>query len=142
MSAGGCGDLSVADLLVVLVVEDDPLIQTLIDEALRDGGYEPAIVASGEEAVTLLQGNRQHYRALVSDINLKGTTDGWDVARQAREIDPCFPIVYMTGAAAEQWASHGVPNSILLNKPFAPAQLVTAISQLLNTVGQPAGPAP
>ena len=134
------GDSSLADLLVVLVVEDDPLIQTLIDEALRDGGYEPAIVASGEEAVTLLQGNRQHYRALVSDINLKGTLDGWDIARQAREIDPSFPIVYMTGAAAEQWASHGVPNSILLTKPFAPAQLVTAISQLLNAGGQPTTP--
>ncbi len=134
------GESSVADLLVVLVVEDDPLIQTLIDEALRDGGYEPAIVASGEEAVVLLQGNRQHYRALVSDINLKGTIDGWDTARQAREIDPSLPIVYMTGAAAEQWASHGVPNSILLTKPFAPAQLVTAISQLLNTVGQPLAP--
>jgi len=39
----------------------------------------------------------------------------------------------MTGAAADQWASHGVPNSILLTKPFAPAQLVTALSQLLNT---------
>ncbi len=134
------GESSVADLLVVLVVEDDPLIQTLIDEALRDGGYEPAIVASGEEAVVLLQGNRQHYRALVSDINLKGTIDGWDTARQAREIDQSLPIVYMTGAAAEQWASHGVPNSILLTKPFAPAQLVTAISQLLNTVGQPLAP--
>jgi CheY-like chemotaxis protein len=40
--------------LVVLVVEDDPLIQALIDQALCDGGYEAAIVASGEEAVTLL----------------------------------------------------------------------------------------
>ena len=128
------------DVLVVLVIEDDPLIQALIDEALCDGGYEPAIVASGEEAVTLLQGNPQHYRALVSDINLKGTMDGWDVARQAREIDSSFPIVYMTGAAAEQWASQGVPNSILLTKPFAPAQLVTAISQLLNAGGQPTAP--
>jgi CheY-like chemotaxis protein len=134
------GGFDLPDLLVVLVVEDDPLIQTLIDEALCDGGYEPAIVASGEEAVTLLQGYPQNYRALVSDINLKGTMDGWDVARQAREIDPNFPIVYMSGAAAEQWASHGVPNSILLTKPFAPAQLVTAISQLLNAFGQPIAP--
>ncbi|MDB5575178.1 MAG: two-component response regulator [Bradyrhizobium sp.] len=134
------GDSSLADLLVVLVVEDDPLIQTLIDQALSDGGYEPVMVASGEEAVMLLQGNSQHYRALVSDINLKGTIDGWDVARQAREINPSFPIVYMTGAAAEQWASQGVPNSILLSKPFAPAQLVTAISQLLNAGSQPTAP--
>jgi hypothetical protein len=51
--------------------------------------------------------------------------------RLVRQIDPAFPIVYMTGAAAGDWASN-VPNSILLNKPFAPAQLVTAVSQLLN----------
>jgi hypothetical protein len=35
-------------------------------------------------------------------------------------------------------ASHGVPNSILLTKPFAPAQLITALSNLLNT-GTPQG---
>jgi len=126
------------DLLVIMVVEDDPEIQALIDEALCDGGYDPALAASGEEAVTLLRGNRNHYRALVSDVNLKGTMSGWEVARQAREIDPAFPIIYMTGAAADDWASQGVPNSILLTKPFAPAQLVTAISQLLNT-GTPTG---
>ena len=120
------------DLLVIMVVEDDPMIQTLVEEALREGGYEPAISASGEEAVTLLKGNRDYYRALVSDINLKGRMDGWEIAKQAREIDPAFPIIYMTGAAADEWASHGVPNSILLTKPFAPSQLVTAISQLLN----------
>jgi CheY-like chemotaxis protein len=59
--------------------------------------------------------------------------NGWEVARQIRKIDPAFPIIYMTGAAADQWASQGVPNSILLEKPFAPAQLVTAVSNLLNT---------
>ena len=58
--------------------------------------------------------------------------NGWQVAKAAREIDSAFPIVYMTGAAAGDWPSHGVPNSILLEKPFAPAQLVTAVSQLLN----------
>ena len=122
-----------ADSLLIMVVEDDHLIQNLVEDALSDGGFESAIAGSGEEAVTLLRGNRHHYRALVTDINLLGRLDGWEVARQASEIDPAFPIIYMTGAAADQWASHGVPNSILLTKPFAPAQLVTAVSQLLNT---------
>jgi DNA-binding response OmpR family regulator len=97
------------------------------------GGFEPSITASGEQAITLLRGNRNHYRALVTGINLLGRIDGWGVAKQAREIDPAFPVIYMTGAAADQWASHGVPHSILLTKPFAPAQLVTAVSQLLNS---------
>jgi hypothetical protein len=51
-------------------------------------------------------------------------------------MDPEFPVFYMTGDSADEWASNGVPNSILLTKPFAPAQLVTAVSQLLNT-GRP-----
>ena len=125
------------DLFVILVVEDDPLIQILVEEQLTDGGFELAIATSGEEAVTLLKGGITKYRALVTDINLHGKTDGWEVGKQAREIDPAFPVIYMTSAAADQWASHGVPNSILLTKPFAPAQLVTAISQLLNSAQPP-----
>jgi CheY-like chemotaxis protein len=119
--------------LVILVVEDDAPIQTIVEDALTDGGFEPAVAASGEEAVTLLKGNKDKYRALVTDIQLRGVMDGWEVARKAREIEPEFPIVYMTGGNADEWPSQGVPNSILLTKPFAPAQLMTAVSQLLNT---------
>ena len=76
----------------------------------------------------------EKYRALVTDINLApGKLDGWDVARHAREIDSNFPVIYMSGKDADDWASKGVPNSIMLTKPFAPAQLVTALSHLLNT---------
>ena len=120
-------------MLVILVVEDDHAIQSVVEEALTDGGFEPAIAASGEEAVTLLKGGLTKYRALVTDINLRGTMGGWEVAKVAREIDPEFPIVYMSGASAADWTSRGVPNSIMLAKPFAPAQLVTAVSQLLNS---------
>jgi len=120
------------DLPVILVIEDDPPIQLVVEDALADGGFEPAIAPSGEEAVTLLKGNKGKYRALVTDISLVGRIDGWEVARRAREIDPAFPILYITGADADRWPSHGVPNSVLLTKPFAPAQLVTAVSQLLN----------
>ncbi|MET3840410.1 response regulator [Bradyrhizobium sp. OAE829] len=123
------------ETVLILVIEDDPAVQALIDEALCEGGYEPALAASGEEAVTLLKGRQLPYRALVSDINLRGRIDGWEVARAAREIDPNFPVVYITGAVADQWPVRGVPNSLLLIKPFAAAQLVTAISNLLNTPG-------
>jgi CheY-like chemotaxis protein len=117
---------------IVLIVEDDLAIQAIVDEALIEAGFETALAPSAEEAVTLLKGKVANYRALVTDINLKGMMNGWQVAKAARQIDPAFPIVYMTGAAAGHWPSQGVPNSILLEKPFAPAQLVTAVSQLLN----------
>jgi len=120
------------ELLVIIVVEDDPAVQSIVEEALTEGGFETAIAASGEEAVTLLQGNKGKYRALVTDIDLRGRINGWEIAKRAREIDPEFPVIYMTGASGHDWPSHGVPNSILLTKPFAPAQLVTAVSSLLN----------
>jgi DNA-binding LytR/AlgR family response regulator len=82
--------------------------------------------------VTLLKGHLIPYRALVTDINLLGRFNGWEVARAARDVDPNFPVVYMSGVAAHEWPAQDVPNSIMLQKPFAPAQLTTAVSQLLN----------
>jgi CheY-like chemotaxis protein len=132
------GESALENLVVILVVEDDQLIQGVIEEALTDGGFEIALASSGEQAIELLDAEEPEFRALVTDINLRnGGTDGWDVARHARESKPDLPIVYMTGESADEWPSKGVPNSILLTKPFAPAQLVTAVSQLLNTATPP-----
>jgi DNA-binding response OmpR family regulator len=117
---------------VILVVEDDPPIQMIVEDALVDGGFEPAIAPSGEEAVTLLKGHKGKYHALVADITLLGRLDGWEVAKRAREIDPAFPVLYITGAHADRWPSQGVPNSVLLTKPFAPAQLVTAVNRMVQ----------
>jgi CheY-like chemotaxis protein len=126
------------DVVVILIVEDDQAIQSVIEEALSDGGFEIAIAASGEQAVELLSAASQQFRAVVTDINLgRDRMDGWDVARHARESKPDMAIVYMTGDSADEWASKGVPNSVLLTKPFAPVQLVTAVAQLLNA-GPPA----
>src|ERR1700693_4458791 len=92
------------------------------------------IASSGENAIDLLDVQKVDYRAVVTDINLgRDKIDGWDVARRAREINAGLPVVYMTGDSADDWTSKGVPNSILLTKPFAPAQLLTAVSQLLNS---------
>jgi DNA-binding response OmpR family regulator len=122
------------DVLKILVVEDDQLVQATVEDALADGGFESSVTASGQEAIALLHNDGSQFRAVVTDINLLGKLDGWEVARAARGIDPTMPVVYMTGSHSHDWASKGVPNSLMLTKPFAPAQLVTAISQLLNSV--------
>src|ERR1700730_3653712 len=106
-----------------------PNLQAWRNRSGPHGGFASDIRSSGEEALTLFKGGLKNYKALVTDVSL---LSGWVVARQIREIDPAFPIIYISGAARDQWASQGVPNSILIEKPFAPAQLVTAVSQLLN----------
>jgi DNA-binding response OmpR family regulator len=123
----------VNDEILILVVEDEMLLQALLEETLKDGGYDVTVVSTGEEAIKLLDADEPKYRALVTDVNLGRKVDGWDVARRAREINADTGIVYITGHGAADWASRGVPNSIVLTKPFAPAQLITAVSQLINT---------
>jgi len=124
----------VDELLVILVVEDEALIRNVVEETLDDGGFKVVLATSGEAAVQLLDSSDPKYRALVTDINLgRDDMNGWDVARHARSVDPDLAVVYMTGDSAAEWASQGVPNSVLLTKPFATAQLVTAVAQLLNT---------
>jgi DNA-binding response OmpR family regulator len=120
------------DLPIILVVEDEEPLQEIVHDTLKEGGFDVTTVARGREAVAMIESGVVNYSALVTNVNLKGAMKGWDVARLVRQIDPAFPVVYMTGAA-DDWASQGVPNSILLKKPFAPAQLVMAVSQLLNT---------
>jgi DNA-binding response OmpR family regulator len=124
------------ELPVILVIEDEDSIQAVVEEALTEGGFATDVVASGEEALTLFSGGLR-YKALVTDVGLKGRLSGWEVAAKIRETDPGFPVIYMSGGHADEWASKGVPNSIMLAKPFAPAQIVTAVAQLLNSAPPP-----
>jgi DNA-binding response OmpR family regulator len=125
------------DVPIILVIEDDRDLQGLVEDALRDGGYEPAIAGSGEEALTLLKAFRTKYSALVTDIRLLGRLDGWRVARGAREIDPSFPVLYITGGSGDEWPTKGVPESALLQKPFSPDELVAAVAKLLKDASVP-----
>ena len=125
------------ELPVVLVAEDDDEVVAIIEDALSDGGFDIATVATAEEGLALITRRADQYKALLTDINLQGQMTGWELAKRAREVVPTLPVVYMTGNAAHEWPSQGVPESILLQKPFAPAQAVTAITTLLNRSSLP-----
>ena len=119
--------------VLIFVVEDNETVRELVREALIDGGYDVVVAGTGEEAMEKLDANGADFRALITDVDLiPGKLTGWDVARHAREISPDLSVIYVTGASGAAWAAWGVPKSVLLAKPFAGAQIVTAVSQLLN----------
>ena len=121
-----------ADAITVLIVDDETLIHPTLQDALEDGGFATTAASKPAEAIALLEAEGAAFSALVTDINLGSKLTGWDIAKRARELNPDIPVVYMTGFADNEWPVNGVPNSVLLTKPFAAAQLVTAVSQLLN----------
>lgn len=120
---------------IVLIVDDDPAVREIVTDVVSDGGFGCRNASSGEEAIALLNADR--CQALIVDIGFgHDRVQGWSVARRARAFDPALPVIYITGGGTDQWAVHGVPSSILLAKPFAPAQLLAALSQLLNKPGR------
>jgi DNA-binding response OmpR family regulator len=125
-----------SELPLVLVVEDEYFLQADLEKVLTDAGFATEIVSSGEEALTLFIGGSITCQALLTDVHLRGRLNGWEVAKRIREKEPAFPVIYLTAAPADEWASNGVPNSIFISKPFGTAQLVTAVSNLLN-IGTP-----
>jgi len=71
------------ELPLILVVEDDYPMQGVVEEMLADGGFATDILSSGEEALTLFKGRLKNYKALVTDVSLKGRLNGWE----SREAD-------------------------------------------------------
>ncbi|PND26779.1 response regulator [Sinorhizobium sp. M4_45] len=116
----------------VLVAEDEALLLLDFEHALTEAGFVVVTASTGGSATELLNTADPPILGLITDIRFGKPPDGWEVARAAREIDPEIAVVYVSGDSAPDWAIHGVPNSIMLEKPFAMAQLITAISQLLN----------
>lgn len=123
--------------IVVLVIEDEALIQDIVKTALEEAGYRTVSASTGDESIRLLEADDSTIRVLVTDVELTGSIKGWMVAKRSRELRPDIPVIYATGASAEEWAANGVPGSLLIRKPFAPAQIVTAVSQLLNAASSP-----
>src|SRR5947209_3534444 len=118
---------------LLLLVEDEALIAHAIEVSLQDEGFDVRTESDGAMALSALEETPKAFCALITDIRLPLVgPDGFDLAHRARELSPAIAVVYMSGDSASDWASKGVPKSVMLQKPFAMAQLVTAISTLLN----------
>jgi CheY-like chemotaxis protein len=117
---------------VVLLVEDEPLVLLVGQDALEAGGYKVLPVELASEALNILESQIADLSGLVTDIRLPGGPDGWEIARRARELRADLPVVYTTADSAAEWPAKGVPNSAVIQKPYAGAQLLTAISTLIT----------
>jgi DNA-binding response OmpR family regulator len=130
--------VEIPQLKVVLVAEDDALVSITLIDMLAEADFEVVLATNAQEAISALEDDTLSFCALLTDIRMPGKGSGWDVARRARELQPLLPVIYMTGDSAEQWRAHGVPGSVLLQKPFVGAQLIISLSNLLNEAGMAA----
>ncbi|WP_172146263.1 MULTISPECIES: response regulator [Pseudomonas] len=84
----------------VLLVEDNPVNQTVIEAMLRSLGYQVCLVGDGAQAVQSVE--RQHFAAILMDCRLP-IMDGYEATRQIRRLasQADIPIIALTANALQ-----------------------------------------
>jgi CheY-like chemotaxis protein len=83
---------------VVLVAEDEALQIMDLTDVLEEAGFAVEQCASAERATQVLAA-RPEIVGLVTDVELSGRTNGFELARSAAEARPHMPIVVVSGRA-------------------------------------------
>ena len=108
----------------VLLVEDNPVNQTVIEAMLRSLGYQVSLVGDGQQAVQNC--SRHDYAAILMDCRLP-LMDGYEATRQIRQLQQCqqVPIIALTANAlqGDREACLEAGMNDYLAKPFKRADL-------------------
>ncbi|MCY1015705.1 hybrid sensor histidine kinase/response regulator [Pyxidicoccus sp. MSG2] len=119
----------------VLLVEDSAADAIALQRALQPLGVALVCVTSGEEAVQAVE--RQDFVAVLLDVYLAGTWDGFETARRIRETPghQAVPLLFMTGSVedallpARAYRAGAVD---FLHKPLFAEQLTAKVSVFLE----------
>jgi DNA-binding response OmpR family regulator len=119
---------------VVLVVDDEPDIRTLMQINLEAAGYSVVTAASCEEALALVR--REPPDAMFLDLMMPGI-DGWAVLAElkaGRSAGSEIPVFLVTALHDGELRLRGGIEGALryITKPFDPADLVHALEQVLD----------
>ena len=94
--------------VLILFVDDEPLIFETVRDALEEGGFAVRPEHTAEGAMSALDECAGDLSGLVTDVNLGSDVTGWDIARRARELRPDLPVVYTSGYSSADWNALGV----------------------------------
>lgn len=115
---------------LVLVVDDDPKIATLVRLYLERAGFEVATAADGLSALRMMR--EREPALIVLDLMLPGL-EGTAVARIARE-EAGTPVVMLTALGATRHRVNGLEAGAddYVAKPFEPSELVARVRAVLR----------
>lgn len=116
----------------ILVIDDDPDLLELIDQALTAHGYRVGCARNGREALCKLEEGRP--RLLLLDMRMP-VMDGWAFASELRRRhDRAIPIVVMTAAENARRRAEEIQADAYLSKPFELQQLYETVDRTIVRV--------
>jgi DNA-binding response OmpR family regulator len=115
----------------VLLVEDEPGIRKVVEEALAQRGLQVLCAADDRAARRILEREASQIGVLIADVHLGASANGYEVARRARKLNPRIEVIYITGRTLDV-DRFGVSGGVLLPKPFDIANLGDMVEVLVK----------
>jgi CheY-like chemotaxis protein len=118
---------------VILVVEDDDQVRTVVSKGLPRLGYEVLVVRNAEEALALVEKHPGRIDLLLTDVVMPGLS-GPQLADSLTARRPETRVVFMSGYPEAQDPALGfsLDGRSYLQKPFALAELAEKIRTALD----------
>jgi DNA-binding NtrC family response regulator len=113
----------------ILVVEDSPLVLSLVTELLLSEDYQVVSSTSAESALSTLSTLREPPALVISDLRLGSGMGGLELLRLAMASSPGQKGILMSGTFDEQLVVHQ-PFSVL-RKPFDAETLLTLVARVV-----------
>ena len=114
---------------VVLLVEDEPLVRTLQVEILREADFWVLEAQDADEAFETLK-RRQDVRAVLTDVDMPGSLDGFEFARLVHQGWPRVGVLVISGKTAPA-PGDLPPSALFAEKPIRPAALVEMLRSVM-----------
>jgi two-component system, cell cycle sensor histidine kinase and response regulator CckA len=113
----------------ILVVDDDAPILHCIRRTLERANYVVLTSPSGDHAWSVIERGDARADLVLADVVMPGSIDGLALAARIRQREPKLPVLFMTGAALEdfEYLVESTRNRLVLRKPFNPQQLIDFI---------------
>ena len=108
----------------ILVVEDDAVVRRLTCCALRHAGFEVVEACTADEGVTRI--NDVAIDAIITDVEMPGALNGYDLAWQAHFQRPAAPLFVISGNI-ESTRRELPPRVRFFGKPVDPGLLVAQL---------------
>ncbi len=117
---------------IIFIMDDDLALQTVLEYALRNAGYDVVLAPDGQEGLQMLEHLRPSL--VLSDVMMPNM-DGVEVFQHIKERlqDDGIPIIFMTALSRKPWfADLEAEGAVILHKPFDVDQLVDMIDITLT----------
>jgi len=117
----------------ILIVEDDPIIRSTVEYALRRAGFETRTSADGREALQIALASPPDV--ILLDLMLPGM-DGFTFAQEIRKTDAAVSIIMVTALDQERDKVRGLDAGAddYLTKPFSIEELLARVRASLRRI--------